>query len=210
MFRPLRGRAPSLARPALSPPAPLWRARALRSGACSLWSQWLGNEFVGLPPHTPIEFKESRRALAITRPSCRARRGFAIAFANASPHPPRDTMSAAGSHCSLTGAPPPPEPPRLPTVGACALCVPLRGRLRPRRYRLRNVALPLSRLVCLSGRSSGQARRAYTFVSGCSGMAGSCALYPCGAAKTSGASCFRCAPSSFCPALGRALKPRSA
>lgn len=154
--------------------------------------------------------KERRRALANMRPPCRTRRGIAIAIANAQPHPPRDTKDAAGSHRSLTGAPPPPKPPRLATLGACALCVPLRGRLRPRRYRLRNVALPLSRLVCLMGRSSGQARRASTFVSGCSGMAGSCALYPCGAAKTSGASCFRCAPSSFCSALGRALKPGSA
>lgn len=144
------------------------------------------------------------------RPTCRTCRGIAVAFANAIPLHSRDTMDAAGSHRSLTGAPLPPEPPRLATLGACALCVPLRGRLRPRRYRLRNVALPLSRLVCLADRSSGQARRASTSVSGCSGMAGTCALYPCGAAKTSGASCFRCAPSSFCPALGRALKPRSA
>lgn len=210
MFRPLWGRAPSLARPALSPPAPLWRARALRSGACSLWSQWLGNEFVGLPPYTPIEFEKSRRALAITRPPCRARRGFAIAFANASPHPPRDTMGAAGSHCSLTGAPPPPKPPRLPSVGACAMCVPLRGRLRPRRYRLRNVALPLSRLVCLAGRSSGQARRASTYVSGCSGMAGTCALIPLAPAKTPDAPCFRFAHVAFCSGLGGLLTPRSA
>lgn len=154
--------------------------------------------------------KERRRALANMRLPCRTCRGIAIAFANALHLHPRDTMGAAGLHRSLTGAPPPPEPPRLATLGACALCVPLRGRLRPRRYRLRNVALPLSRLVCLADRSSGQARRASTSVSGCSGMAGSCALYPYGAAKTSGASCFRCAPSSFCPALGRALKPGSA
>ena len=149
-------------------------------------------------PGTPAPpYGRSRRTLANMHPPCRTRRGIAIAFANASHHPPRGTTDAAGSHRSLTGAPPPPKPPRLATLGACAMCVPLRGRLRPRRYRLRNVALPLSRLVCLTGRSSGQARRAYTFVSGCSGMAGSCALYPCGAAKTSGASCFRCAPSSF-------------
>lgn len=143
-------------------------------------------------------------------PSCRTRRGIAIAFANASRHPPRDTMDAAGSHRSLTGAPPPPEPPRLATLGACALCVPLRGRLRPRRYRLRNVALPLSRLVCLAGRSSGQARRASTSVSGCSGMAGTCALISVVAANTAGSPCFRCAPPSCCRAVGCALKPRSA
>lgn len=154
--------------------------------------------------------KERRRALANMRPPCRTRRGIAIAIANDSTHPPRDTTDAAGSHRSLTGAPLPPKPPRLPTVGACALCVPLRGRLRPRRYRLRNVALPLSRLVCLAGRSSGQARRAYTSVSGCSGMAGSCALISVVAANTAGSPCFRCAHSPCCRAVGGLLKPRSA
>ena len=115
-----------------------------------------------------------------------------------------------GGERSKAGAPPPPEPPRLPTVGAGASRVPLRGRLRPRRYRLRNVALPLSRLVCLAGRSSGQARRASTFVSGCFRMAGTCALISVVAANTAGSSCFRFAPPSCCRAVGGVLKPRSA
>lgn len=48
------------------------------------------------------------------------------------------TLVVQGSACSLTGAPPPPNPRALPTVAATALRVPLRARLRPRRYRLRN------------------------------------------------------------------------
>lgn len=211
-----RGRAPADTLPMRPDPvcvmAPKYRRhhthRAGRSGR-----DWRGTlQIGGSPaPGTPAPpYGRSRRAFANLRPPCRARRGFAIAFANASPHPPRDTVGAAGSHCSLTGAPPPPKPPRLPTVGACAMCVPLRGRLRPRRYRLRNVALPLSRLVCLAGRSSGQARRASTFVSGCSGMAGTCALISVVAANTAGSSCFRFAPPSCCRAVGGVLKPRSA
>ena len=35
-----------------------------------------------------------------------------------------------------------PVPPRLATLGATALCVPRRARLRPRRYRLRNAPSP--------------------------------------------------------------------
>ena len=38
---------------------------------------------------------------------------------------------------------------RPPHPRCCALCVPLRARLRPRRYRLRNDARALSRLVSL-------------------------------------------------------------
>lgn len=132
----------------------------------------LGGSACALCGRDETPCKERRRALANMRPPCRTCRGIAVAIANAMHLHPRDTMDAAGLPCSLTGAPPPPKPPRLPTVGACAVWVPLRARLRPRRYRLRNVALPLSRLVCLAGRSSGQARRASTFVSGCSGMAG--------------------------------------
>lgn len=170
----------------------------------------LGVSACALSERDEAPCKEGRRALANMRPPCRTRRGFAIAITNALHHPPRDTMDAAGLPCSLTGAPPPPKPPRLPTVGACALCVPLRGRLRPRRYRLWNVALPLSRLVCLAGRSSGQARRASTFVSGCSGMAGSCALVSVVAANTAGSPCFRFATPLCCRAVGGLLKPRSA
>ena len=52
-------------------------------------------------------------------------------------------------------APPPTRGAGLPpcTPRCCALCVPLRARLRPRRYRLRNDALALSRLVCLAAGS---------------------------------------------------------
>lgn len=52
-------------------------------------------------------------------------------------------------------APPPTRGAGLPpcTPRCCAVCVPLRARLRPRRYRLRNDALALSRLVCLAAGS---------------------------------------------------------
>lgn len=60
------------------------------------------------------------------------------------------------SPLSLSGAPlvrrglPRPRTPAPPYGRGCAQGVPLRGRLRPRRYRLRNDARPLSRLVCLA------------------------------------------------------------
>lgn len=211
-----RGRAPANTLPMRPDPvcvmAPKYRRhhthRAGRSGR-----DWRGTlQIGGSPaPGTPAPpYGRSRRAFANLRPPCRTRRGIAVAIANAIPLHPRDTTDAAGLHRSLTGAPPPPKPPRLPTVGACALCVPLRGRLRPRRYRLRNVALPLSRLVCLAGRSSEQARRASTYVSGCSGMAGTCALIPLAPAKTPDAPCFRFAHVAFCSGLGGLLTPRSA
>ena len=50
--------------------------------------------------------------------------------------------SRAGLGLLVDGGSSAPEPPRLATLGATALCVPLRARLRPRRYRLRNAPSP--------------------------------------------------------------------
>lgn len=50
--------------------------------------------------------------------------------------------SRAGLGLLVDGGSSAPAPPRLATLGATALCVPLRARLRPRRYRLRNAPSP--------------------------------------------------------------------